>query len=123
MSTPSQDIVAAENARIQEKEQSLQNLQFGKKRVLDLNKNFQERKTAFNWIFIVIFSTLAFMILLFYLNTVIYGIEFFTNIAAFVVGVLGFGYSIFLFADYSWLIDSFKFARHNSLLVRVLLLY
>ena len=66
MSNPSQDIVAAENARIQEKEQSLQNLQFGKKRILDLNKNFQERTTAFNWIFIVIFSTLAFMILLFY---------------------------------------------------------
>ena len=100
MSNPSQDIVAAENARIQEKEQSLQNLQFGKKRVLDLNKNFQERTTAFNWIFIVFFSTLAFMILLFYLNTFIYGIEIFTNIAAFAVGVLGFGYSIFLFADY-----------------------
>jgi len=101
MSTPSQDIVAAENARIQEKEQSLQNLQFGKKRVLDLNKNFQERTTALNWIFIVIFSTLAFMILLFYLNTVIYGIEIFTNIAAFVIGVLGFGYTVLLFGDYN----------------------
>ena len=40
------------------------------------------------------------MILLFYLNTVIYGIDIFINIAAFAVGVLGLGYSIFLYISF-----------------------
>ena len=104
MSTPSsnsiQDIINAESIRLNEKEQSFNNLQFGKQRVLELNKNFQERTTAFNWIFTVFFSTLAFMILLFYLNTVIYGIDIFVNVAAFAVGVLGLGYSIFLYISF-----------------------
>ena len=45
MSTPSsnsiQDIINAENVRLNEKEQSFNNLQFGKQRILELNKNFQ----------------------------------------------------------------------------------
>jgi hypothetical protein len=105
MSTPSsnsiQDIINAESIRLNEKEQSFNNLQFGKQRVLELNKNFQERTTAFNWIFTVFFSTLAFMILLFYLNTVIYGIDIFVNVAAFAVGVLGLGYTVLLFGDFN----------------------
>ena len=104
MTTPSsktiQEIIDAEGVRLNEKEQSFNNLQFGKQRVLELNKNFQERTTAFNWIFTVFFSTLAFVILLFYLNTVIYGFDIFINIAAFAVGVLGLGYSIFLYISF-----------------------
>ena len=57
-----QDIIDAENARIDAKEQSYQNMQFGKKRVLELNTNFQNRTTAFNWIVMIFFITLAFII-------------------------------------------------------------
>ena len=68
-----QDIIDAENARIDSKEQSYQNMQFGKKRVLDLNKNFQDRTTAFNWIVAVFFITLAFIIFLSYLDNLFPG--------------------------------------------------
>ena len=53
---PAQNIIDAEITRIDEKGQSLNNIQFGKQRALDLNKNFEDRTTAFNQIFIIIFS-------------------------------------------------------------------
>jgi hypothetical protein len=93
---PSEDIVDAENARINEKYQSLQNLQFGKQRILELNKNFQERTTAFNLIIITFFITLAIIILLLFLSKMFYGMEDIINTIIFIVLFSGIGYCIYL---------------------------
>lgn len=93
---PSEDIVNAENARINEKYQSLQNLQFGKQRILQLNKNFQERTTAFNLIIITFFITLAIIILLLFLGRMFYGMEDIINTIIFIVLFSGVGYCIYL---------------------------
>lgn len=92
----SEDIVDAENARINEKYQSLQNLQFGKQRILELNKNFQERTTAFNLIIITFFITLAIIILLLFLGKMFYGMEDIINTIIFIVLFSGVGYCIYL---------------------------
>ena len=52
-----QDILNAENERLNEKEQAYENLKFGQQRVLELNRNFQERTAAFNWIIVAFFIT------------------------------------------------------------------
>jgi len=93
---PSEDIVNAENARINEKYQSIQNLQFGKQRILQLNKNFQERTTAFNLIIITFFITLAIIILLLFLGRMFYGMEDIINTIIFIVLFSGVGYCIYL---------------------------
>ena len=93
---PSEDIVNAENARINEKYQSLQNLQFGKQRILELNKNFQERTTAFNLIIITFFITLAIIIFLLFLGKMFYGMEDIINTIIFIVLFSGVGYCIYL---------------------------
>jgi hypothetical protein len=93
---PSEDIVNAENARINEKYQSLQNLQFGKQRILELNKNFQERTTAFNLIIITFFITLAIIILLLFFGKMFYGMEDIINTIIFIVLFSGVGYCIYL---------------------------
>jgi hypothetical protein len=95
-----QDIIDAENARIDAKEQSYQNMQFGKKRVLELNTNFQQRTTAFNWIVVIFFITLAFIIFLLYLDRIVPGIHDYTNIAIYVVLFLGIAYCIYLYAAF-----------------------
>ena len=97
---PAQNIIDAEITRIDEKGQSLNNIQFGKQRALDLNKNFEDRTTAFNQIFIIIFSTLALIILLIFLKKTVYGIEDFINISIFIISILGFGYSMILWIDF-----------------------
>ena len=95
-----QNIIDAENARIDAKEQSYQNMQFGKKRVLELNANFQNRTTAFNWIVVIFFITLAFIIFLLYLDRIVPGIHDYITIATYVVLFIGIAYCIYLYAAF-----------------------
>jgi hypothetical protein len=92
-----QEIIDAENARLDAKEQSYQNMEFGKHRILQLNQNYQERTTFFNRILFSIFITLTFTVLLMYLNKIFpdYG----TLITFFLILVISIGiiHSVYLY--------------------------
>lgn len=96
-----QGIVNAEIARLNEKEQSYDNLQFGQQRVLELNRNFQERTAAFNWIIVVFFITLAIAIFLLFLDRsfpLVGGVFEFMLVIVLAVGLC---YCLWLYVQYS----------------------
>jgi hypothetical protein len=90
-------IVNAENARLNEKDQTYQNLQFGEKRMLDLNTNFQKRTAAFNWILLCLFVVLASMVFLLFLNKKIPGIDTIITLLLIIIGGIGGCYIFYLY--------------------------
>jgi len=91
------DIMNAENSRLDEKTQTYQNLEFGHKRVLQLNQNFQKRTEAFNWILVVLFLTLAVAVFILFFNKIFPGLQSIFTILLIVVLSLGFCHSVYLY--------------------------
>jgi len=92
-----QQIINAENARIDAKQQSYQNMQFGQQRILQLNQNYQERTTFFNHILLVLFLTIVFTVILIFLNRNYSGFETLISIALVLVISIGLCYAIYLY--------------------------
>ena len=65
-----QEIIDAENARLDAKEQSYQNMQYGKQRILQLNQNYQARTSYFNRIMFFVFIFLFLTVVLIYLKSI-----------------------------------------------------
>ena len=94
------DMIDAEKARIEAKEQSYQNMEFGKQRVLELNQNFQERTTFFNWILFVFFFSIILSSTCFYLNTAYPDYELIFSVLGGLILVGGLGYDCYLYIDF-----------------------
>ena len=91
------NMIDAENARIEAKEQSYQNMEFGKQRVFQLNQNLQERTTFFNWILFVFFFSIILSSTCFYLNTLYPDYELIFSILGGLILVGGLGYDFYLY--------------------------
>jgi len=84
-----QEIIDAENARLDAKEQSYQNMQFGKQRILQMNQNYQERTTFFNQMLFCVFITLTLTVFLIYINKLFPGFSSLITIAIIIVISVG----------------------------------
>ena len=94
------DMIQAENSRLDAKEQSYQNMQFGKQRVLQLNQNFQERTSFFNWILFVLFLTFIFTVICLYLGNTFPDYGFIFSGMMFLIIISGVGYAIYLYLSF-----------------------
>ena len=117
-----QSIIDDENTMIDAKEETYQNIEFGKERVLQLNQNFQERTTAFNWIVSIFFITLAFVVFLLFLKKIIPGTDGFVNPVIGCVLLIGIAYCIYLYfaflrrdpTDYNQVIHSHPIVHETT---------
>lgn len=94
------DMIQAENARLDAKEQSYQNMQFGKQRVLQLNQNFQERTSFFNWILFVLFLTFILTVIFLYLGNTFPDYGFIFSGMMFIIIISGVGYAVYLYISF-----------------------
>ena len=94
------DMIQAENARLDAKEQSYQNMQFGKQRVLQLNQNFQERTSFFNWILFVLFLTFILTVIFLYLGNTFPDYGFIFSGMMVLIIISGVGYAVYLYISF-----------------------
>jgi len=94
------DMIQAENSRLDAKEQSYQNMQFGKKRVLELNQNFQERTSFFNGILFVLFMTFILTVICLYLGNTFPDYGFIFSGMMFLILISGVGYAVYLYLSF-----------------------
>lgn len=90
-------IIENENTRLDEKQKVVNNMKFEQERVIQMNRNLQQRTVAFNQIIIVVFVSLAIMIGILFLGRFIPGFEIFINLICVIVLGIGICYSIYLY--------------------------
>lgn len=90
-------IIQNENKRIEEKKQAVDNMKFEQQRIIQLNRNLQERTAAFNQILIIIFISLAIMVVIIFIGRFFPGFEPFVILSCVIVLGAGVCYSIYLY--------------------------
>lgn len=90
-------IIQNENTRLDNKQIAVNNMKFEQERIIQMNRNLQERTAAFNQILIIIFVSLAIMIIVLSIGRFVPGFQPFVILICTIV--LGFGicYSIYLY--------------------------
>ena len=89
-------IIQNENKRIEEKKQTVDNMKFEQQRVIQLNRNLQERTAAFNQILIIIFISLAIMVVIIFIGRFFPVFEPFVILSCVIVLGAGVCYSVYL---------------------------
>jgi len=90
-------IIQNENTRLDDKTKAVQNMQFEQERMIQMNKNLQERTAAFNQILVVIFLSLAIMVIILSIGRFTPGSEGFVTISCILVVGIGACYSLYLY--------------------------
>ena len=94
---PVSDIINAETARLDAKEQTYQNIQFNKQRLLQLNQNYQERTSFFNWILFILVLTFSLVVMMLYLNKSFPDYDTLFTFLNVIILVIGLSYSMYLY--------------------------
>jgi hypothetical protein len=90
-------IINNENTRLDEKQKAVNNMKFEQERVIHMNRNMQERTAAFNQILIVLFVSLAIMIIIIFIGRFVPFFEPFVIFLCVIVVSIGVCYSIYLY--------------------------
>ena len=94
---PVSDIINAETARLDAKEQTYQNIQFNKQRLLQLNQNYQNRTSFFNWILFILVLTFSLVVMMLYLNKSFPDYDSLFTFFNVIILVVGLSYSMYLY--------------------------
>jgi hypothetical protein len=90
-------IIQNENTRLDEKQKAVNNMKFEQERVIQMNRNLQQRTAAFNQIIIIVFVSLAIMVVVLFLGRFIPGFEIFVNLICIIVLGIGVCYALYLY--------------------------
>jgi len=90
-------IINNENTRLDEKQKAVNNMKFEQERVIHMNRNMQERTAAFNQILIVLFISLAIMVIIIFIGRFVPFFEPFVIFLCVIVVSIGVCYSIYLY--------------------------
>jgi hypothetical protein len=94
---PVSDIINAETARLDAKEQTYQNVQFNKQRLLQLNQNYQDRTSFFNSILFILVLTFSLVVMMLYLNKSFPDYDTLFTFLNVVILIIGLSYSMYLY--------------------------
>jgi len=94
---PVSDIINAETARLDAKEQTYQNVQFNKQRLLQLNQNYQNRTSFFNSILFILVLTFSLVVMMLYLNKSFPDYDTLFTFLNVVILIIGLSYSMYLY--------------------------
>lgn len=90
-------IINNENTRLDEKQKAVNNMKFEQERVIQMNRNMQQRTAAFNQILIVLFVSLAIMIIIIFIGRFVPFFEPFVIFFCVVAVSIGVCYSAYLY--------------------------
>lgn len=90
-------IIQNENIRLDQKKLAVNNMKFEQERIIQMNRNLQERTAAFNQIIIIIFFTLAIVVAIIFVGRFVPGYDSFVVLSIIIVLSIGICYSIYLY--------------------------
>ena len=90
-------IIQNENTRLDEKQKAVNNMKFEQERVIHMNRNMQERTAAFNQILIILFVSLAIMVIIIFIGRFVPFFEPFVIFLCIIVVSIGVCYSAYLY--------------------------
>lgn len=90
-------IINNENTRLDEKQKTINNMKFEQERVIQMNRNMQERTAAFNQILIILFISLAIMVIIIFIGRFVPFFEPFVIFLCVIVVSIGVCYSLYLY--------------------------